>query len=200
MDISVKTLAGFARIVGIISPQIVEKVCRSHFFLVFGKIHRILTHLLYPGLSLPFTQTDSSIFSWAAFGSRSPMTTPSITKTRPVMSSATPATFLLHMVISCFLNQKGTRGFNLSVLNDSSVSRSLSFQRPFTGYSNWNITWKSLKFSIANKSLPRYYLIFLLATLDRRRAIQFNIGPSGEKGKHQHRSIAKWLLMMLFTL
>lgn len=150
----------------------------QRFEIIINKIHLTLTHLSYPGLSLPFTQTDSSIFFWAAFGSRSPMITPSITKTSPVMSRATPATFLLHMVISCFLNLKGTRWINLSVLNDSSVSKSLSFQRPFTGYSNWNITLKSLKFSIANKSLP-----LPSSTHDRRRAIQFNIGPTVEQKK-----------------
>ena len=39
---NVKTLAGVARIVGIISPQIGEKACRSHFFSWFvGITHEI---------------------------------------------------------------------------------------------------------------------------------------------------------------
>ena len=37
-----KTLAGFARIAGIMSPKIVEKVCRFHFFRSFvGITHEI---------------------------------------------------------------------------------------------------------------------------------------------------------------
>ena len=40
VDINVKTLAGFARIVGTISLQIGEKVCRSHFFSSFVGLTR----------------------------------------------------------------------------------------------------------------------------------------------------------------
>ena len=48
MDINAKTLAGFARIVGIMSPQIVEKVCRFHFSgLLLGITHELRKEIMF---------------------------------------------------------------------------------------------------------------------------------------------------------
>ena len=93
------------------------------------------------------------------------MITPSITMSRPVMSSDTLATFLVCMIKFFFLNStnKGWNYFSrFNFLVDSNLSKGLGFHLFFDSL-NWIVSFKLKTFSILDTSLsqcrlPRLYL------------------------------------------